>query len=167
MKRGAFTLVELLVSIALFGLIAVLLFGTIDELRKQQGFYKQKEAFVSQKNRIVSLLRTDFDRPQSLVVSDSGTKEFTVVSVSGANRSLYGVDRPNVVWLVLKNDTTLVRLESPSPITLPLAPEALYLTHIDVIGKHCELFRVYDSAKHRLIYLKFENESPLMVEVVK
>ncbi|MGZ8545930.1 MAG: PulJ/GspJ family protein [Sulfuricurvum sp.] len=167
MKRGGFTLIELLVSIALFGLIAVFLFGTIDELRKQQGFYKQKEAVVAQKNRIVSLLRTDFDRPKSLAVSDSTTKEFTVVSVSGANRSLYGVDRPNVVWLVLKNDNTLVRLESPYPITLPLSPEAFYLTHNDVIGKQCELFRLYDSPKHRLIYVKFENESPLMVEVVK
>ena len=167
MKRGGFTLIELLVSIALFGLIAVFLFGTIDELRKQQEFYKQKEGVVARKNRIVSLMRTDFDRPKSLTVSDSATKEFTVVSVSGANRSLYGVDRPNVVWLVLKKENSLVRLESPYPITLPLSPEAFYLTHSDVIGKQCELFRVYDSPKHRLIYLKFENESPLMVEVVK
>jgi prepilin-type N-terminal cleavage/methylation domain-containing protein len=166
MRRG-FTLVELLVSIALFGLIAVLLFGTIDELRKQQGFYKEKEGIVVRKNRIVSLLRTDFDRPQSLTVSNSSTKEFTAVSVNGANRSLYEIDRPYLLWLVLKNNNTLIRLESAYAITLPLAPESLYLVHSDVIGENCELFRVYDSPKRRLIYVKFANESPLIVETVK
>lgn len=166
MKKG-FTLVELLVSIALFGLIAVLLFGTIDELRKQQKFYKEKEGIVVRKNRIVSLMRTDFDRSQSLRVSDSSTKEFTVVSVSGANRSLYGIDRPYVLWVVLKNNNTLVRLESAYPITLPLSPNALYVTHSDIIGEDCEVFRVYDSKAHRLVYVKFANESPLIVETVK
>lgn len=166
MKKG-FTLVELLVSIALFGLIAVLLFGTIDEFRKQQKFYKEKEGIVVRKNRIVSLMRTDFDRSLSLTVSDSTTKEFTVVSVSGANRSLYGIDRPYVLWVVLKNNNTLVRLESAYPITLPLSPNALYVTHSDIIGEECEVFRVYDSKAHRLVYVKFANESPLIVETVK
>jgi len=166
MRKG-FTLVELLVSIALFGLIAVLLFGTIDELRKQQGFYKQKEGLIVQKNRTVSLLRSDFDRPQSVTIPVSANKDFDSVFITGSNRSLYGVDRPYVVWLILKSDNTLIRLESPHPIVLPLRPEALYLTHSDVIGKHCELFRIYDSPKQRLVYLKFENESPLMVETTK
>jgi len=167
MKRRAFTLVELLVSIALFGLIAVFLFGTIGGLRKQQAFYKEKERIVALKNRDLSLMRSDFDRPETVMVSDTEKKEFAQVSVNGSNHSLYGIDRPNVVWLVLKANNTLVRLESSLPITLPISPEALYFTHSDVIGEHCELFRLYDSPKNRLIYMKFENESPLVVEVAK
>ncbi|WP_366141286.1 prepilin-type N-terminal cleavage/methylation domain-containing protein, partial [Sulfuricurvum sp.] len=42
MKRTAFTLIELLISIVLFGLITVLLFGTIDNLRTQVDFYQAK-----------------------------------------------------------------------------------------------------------------------------
>lgn len=167
MKRKAFTLVELIVSIALFGLIAVFLFGTIDGLRKQQTFYQQKESLIAQKNQILSLLRTDLDRPQSVGVSATNSKDFNIVSITGSNRSLYGIDRPYVLWIVLKNDNTLVRLESPYKIILPLPPEALYMTHSDVIGVHCELFRLYDSSRHRLIYLKFENQSPLIVEAAK
>lgn len=167
MKRKAFTLVELIVSIALFGLIAVFLFGTIDGLRKQQAFYQKKESLIAQKNQILSLLRTDLDRPQSVNVSATNSKDFNIVSITGSNRSLYGIDRPNVLWVILKNDNTLVRLESPYKITLPLPPEALYVTHSDVIGAHCELFRLYDSSRHRLIYLKFENQSPLIVEAAK
>jgi len=167
MKRNAFTLIELVVSIALFGLITVFLFGTIDELRKQQTFFQKKEIVIEKKNQIVSLLRTDFDRAQSVTVVASMNKDYDSASIAGSNRSLYGINRSYVTWLVLKADNTLVRLESSSPITLPIKPEALYWIHSDLIAKQCELFRVYDSPKNRLIYLKFENQSPLMVETTK
>ncbi|MCX6061295.1 MAG: prepilin-type N-terminal cleavage/methylation domain-containing protein [Campylobacterales bacterium] len=167
MRRNAFTLIELVVSIALFGLITVFLFGAIDELRKQQTFFQKKEVVIERKNQILSLLRTDLDRAQSVTVSTSMSKDFDSVSIAGSNRSLYGIDRPYVVWLVLKSDNTLVRLESSSLITVPIAPEALYSIHSDRIAKQCELFRMYDSPKHRLLYLKFENQAPLIVETTK
>lgn len=167
MKRHAFTLVELLVSIALFGLITVFLFGTIDELRKQQTFFQQKETVIARKNQILSLLRTDLDRSQSVNIHRSESKDFDSLFITGSNRSLYGIDHPYVVWLILRADNALVRLESSSPISVPIPPEALYFTHSDLIGKKCELFRLYDSPQHRLMYLKFENQSPLIVEIVK
>ncbi len=167
MRRNAFTLVELLVSIALFGLIATFLFGTIDQLRKQQTFFQKKEAILSKKNMILSLMRSDFDRAESVNVSMTTSRDFDTVSITGSNSSLYGVDRPYVVWLVLKDDNALVRLESPVPIKLPILSEERYLVHSDLIEKQCELFRVYDSPKHRLIYIQFENQSPLIVETFK
>lgn len=167
MKRQAFTLVELLVSIALFGLIAIFLFGSIDGLRKQQDFVKKKEAVLAQKNQILSLLRTDFDRAKLLSISKSASIDFDTVLISGSNRSLYKINQPNVAWIILKADNTLVRLESASSIIIPLTDEAMYFTHADVIGKHCEIFRIYDSAKQRLVYVKFENQAPLVIEVQK
>lgn len=167
MNRKAFTLIELVVSIALFGLITVFLFGTIDELRKQQMFYQKKEEKIVRKNRILSLLRDDLYRPQSLITLHTQSKDFDIVSITASNRSLYGIDRPYVVWMVFKNENRLIRLESPLPIHLPLPPEALYLTHSDTIALNCEIFRVYDSAKNRLGFLKLENETPLIAEVTK
>ncbi|MFZ2890925.1 PulJ/GspJ family protein [Sulfuricurvum sp.] len=167
MKRNAFTLIELLVSIALFALISVFLLGMVDELRNQHSFFKKKEGVLERKNQIVSLLRSDLDRVQSVTVFASDSKNFDGFSITGANRSLYGIDSPFVVWVVLKADNTLVRMESTVPITVPLSPEALYLTHSDQIAKHCEIFRIYDSLQHKLIYLKYENELPIIVEVMK
>lgn len=166
MKKG-FTLVELLVSIVLFGLITVILFGTIDNLRAQLSFFKEKEGHLGEKNRILSLMRGDYDRPASLQILPTSEKNFNTVSISGSNRSLYGMYRPNVMWMVLKQDRTLIRLESASPITLPIRPESLYQIHSDTIGKECEIFRVYQSSSGRMIYIKFTNESPLLLEVTK
>jgi prepilin-type N-terminal cleavage/methylation domain-containing protein len=167
MKRNAFTLIELLVSITLFGLITIFLFGAINELRNQQSFYKKKEIVITRKNQILSLLRMDMDRVQGVTVSASSSKDFDSVSIIGSNRSLYGIDSPFVVWVVLKADNSLVRLESSQPISIPLRPEMLYVTHSDLIAKHCEIFRTYDSPLQRLVYLKVENQSPLIVEVKK
>lgn len=167
MNRNAFTLIELLVSIVLFGLIAIFLFKAIDELRNQQSFFKEKEKILERKNQIVSLLRSDLDRVRSVSVSASTSKDFDGFSITGSNRSLYGIDSPFVVWAVLKADNTLIRLESSNPISIPLRPEMLYVTHSDRIAKHCEIFRIYDSPQQRLVYLKIENQSPLIVEVMK
>lgn len=166
MKKG-FTLIELLVSIVLFGLITVVMFGTIDNLRRQLSFYKEKERHLGKKNQILSLIRSDFDRPASLQIFNTSEKKFATISISGSNRSLYGIYQPNVTWMVLKPDNTLIRLESASPITLPLRPESLYQIHSDVVGKECEIFRVYESSSGRMIYIKFINESPLLLEVTK
>jgi prepilin-type N-terminal cleavage/methylation domain-containing protein len=167
MKRNAFTLIELLVSIALFGLIIVFLFGAIDELRKQHTFFQDKETLISKKIQILSLLRRDLNHARSVSFSASNSRDFDTVTIVGSDQSLYGSNRPYVVWIVLKSDNTLVRLESLIPITLPIKSEALYLIRSDFIGKNCEQFRLYDSVKHRLIYLKLEDQSPLILEVKK
>ncbi|HEX5330202.1 PulJ/GspJ family protein [Sulfuricurvum sp.] len=167
MNRKAFTLVEVLISILLFGLISIFLFGAIDQIRNQQTFFKTKEGIIEQKNKIVSLMQSDFDRAQSVAVSSSSNNNFDTASIIGSNRSLYGSDAPFVTWVILKADNTLVRMESTAPISVPINPKALYATHSDPIAQHCEIFRIYDSPSHRLIFLKTEAHPPLMVEVAK
>lgn len=167
MKRPAFTLIELLISIALFGLITVLLFGTIDNLRTQVTFYQDKEKQLIDKNRVLSLIRSDFDRVKTLTLLNSSGKNYITASLIGSEHSLYGIDHPYVVWTVLQNKHRLVRLESAFAISLPVDPDKRYLIHSDVIGEECAVFRVYESSSRRLIYLKLDNHSPLLVETAK
>lgn len=167
MNRKAFTLIELLVSLALFALITFFLFGAIDTLRKQEAFFKKKEELIFQKNKTVSLLLSDFDRAQSLSIIASASKDFDAVSIVGSNRSLYGIHDPFVAWVVLKEKNTLVRLESAFPLSIPVKQEFFYRTHSDVIAQNCEIFRVYDSPQHRLVYLKIDKQPPIMVEATK
>lgn len=167
MKHRAFTLIELLVSIALFGVITIFMFGAIDELRKQHMFFQEKEGVIAKKNQILSLLRRDLTLAPSVSVRASSSRDFDTVMIIGSDQSLYGTDRPNVVWLILKSENTLLRLESLASISLPIKPEELYRIHSDRIEKNCEQFRLYDSLHHRLIYVKFADQSPLILEVMK
>lgn len=167
MKRSAFTLIELLVSIALFGMITVFMFGAIDELRNQNIFFQEKEVVISKKNRILSLLRRDLNLASSVSVAASSSRDFDTVTIVQSEQSLYGSDRPYVVWLILKMDNSLIRLESLAPITLPIKPQEVYAIHRDLIEKNCEQFRLFDSKNHRLIYVKFSDQSPLILEIMK
>lgn len=167
MNKKGFTLIELLISISLFGLIAILLFGTIDNLRHQLTFFKSKESVIDAKNRTLSLLRTDFDRPQQLTITNSENKDFSMVSITGSNRSLYQINRPYVTWVVLKHNHTLLRLESLNPINLPMMVDSLYQVHSDIVAEQCEIFRIYESDKNYLIYLRIENQKPLLIETHK
>jgi hypothetical protein len=143
------------------------MFGSIDNLRQQHTFYELKEKKLSEKNRLVSLLRSDFDRATSITLKTDADNRYTIASISGANHSLYGIFEPYVTWLVLKEQHRLIRIESPSPITLPILEEHLYQTHIDSAWSDCDRFRIYESAKHRLITFSFENESPVLIEVYR
>ncbi len=167
MTKKGFTLVELLVSIVLFGLISMLLFSVIDTMRKQLFFFQAKELTMDSKNLVLSLFRSDFNRPLGLKIINGENKNFSLVMINGSNRSLYGIDHPNVAWVVLKHNTTLVRLESAHPIALPIKPELQYLVHSDVIATDCEIFRVYESAKNVFVYLKIENQKSLIIETQK
>lgn len=165
--RKAFTLIEIIVSIVLFGLIMLIMFSSIDNLREQHGFYATKIKELSEKNRLISLLRSDFNRPLSLTVRTDIDKRYTIASIGGSNNSLYGIYEPYVTWLVLKDEHRLIRIESPVPIPLPITDEILYQTHTDSIQTDCETFRIYESSKNRLIQLTFENESPILIEVYR
>jgi prepilin-type N-terminal cleavage/methylation domain-containing protein len=168
MKNKGFTLIELLVSIILFGMITILLFGTIDNFKKQLSFYKSKDSIINEKIRILSILRNDFDRAETLKLSTNMIdKDFTTASITNSNLSLYKIDKPFVTWVVLKRNNTLVRLESSKPILLPVTMESNYFVHSDVIGENCSQFRIYNSETTRLIYLKFEEKPPLIIEVTK
>lgn len=165
--KKAFTLIEVIVSVMLFSLIILVMFGSIDNLRQQHNFYEIKETKLTEKNRLVSLLRSDFDRATSITLNTDTDNRYTIASISGSNHSLYGIFEPYVTWLVLKEERRLIRIESPYPITLPIPEEALYQTHVDSAWSECERFRIYESAKHRLITFSFENESPVLIEVTK
>lgn len=166
MKKG-FTLVEVMVSIALFSLIMLLMFGSIDNLREQHRFYDAKERELSEKNRLLALLRHDFDRATSLNLLQDSNNRYTIASISGANHSLYGINEPYVTWLVLKDERRLIRIESPAPINLPIAEKSLYQIHVDSIKNDCKTFRIHESPKNRLIHLDFESGSPILLEVSK
>lgn len=165
--RKAFTLIEVIISVILFGLITLVMFATVDNLRKQHLFYEIQERKLIEKNRLISLLRSDFDRASAVTWSTDPDNHYTAAFVTGAGRSLYGIYEPYVLWLVLKDEHRLIRLESANPISLPIREEAQYLVHTDSIKTGCERFNIYEGAKTRLIDLAFENEAPVLIEVSK
>ncbi len=164
MQRG-FTLIELLVSVVLFSLIAAFLYGGIDQVRHMRLFYAEKGKEFTHHEQIRSLLYRDLAQAEKMSVIEGDT-DHSIVLLQPDRHSLYGIVLPNVVWLVMKKDNTLVRLESADPITIPLDPLKFYGVHRDTVATGCTTFRVYTSNVGRFAALvcgkdKIMVEAPL------
>ncbi len=143
MQRG-FTLIELLVSLTLFSLIAIFLVGGVDQIRHMRSFYAKKGEQFTHHERIRSLLYRDLAQTETLKRIEEDT-DHTIMILEPTRHTLYGITLPTVVWLIIRQDNTLIRLESSQPIQIPLDPSTLYGIHKDVIATQCTTFRVYES----------------------
>lgn len=161
--RRAFTLVELLAAVMLFGLIAALLYGGIDRVRQMYAFYGKKEERLVREERLRALLFRDLLQCETMNVSGNDP-DYSVVVLASCRHSLYGIEHPSVVWLVLKNGKTLERLESADPIRLPIDPARLYSVHADAVAHGCSMFRFYEAPSGRFATLECADDK-LMIEV--
>ena len=163
-QRSAFTLIELILSIFLLGIIVYFLYAAVTNLQKsnQIFFKKSQSAFYNQK--ILSMMQKDLFFATKLQLDGH---ESTFANMQTTN-SLFDIDYPYVTWLIKPDLKKLVRFESTLPFSEMNARNNAYY-HMSIIPKECELFKIYQSKKKEnlLIYIKFKGEEPLVYEFFK
>jgi len=147
--RKAFTLIEVLISIALLGIILVPLFSVVDLMRDSnqhllKSLEKSKQITKATKVLFLDVLSSDGK-------IDIKKDEFTRLCIEETKNSLYNLTLAKVCWVVLKNKNTLVRIEG-SHYTLPLEDEDK--TEVDTIMSDIILFDVYHEKDKVLVLLQ-------------
>jgi len=155
-KRKAFTLIEVLISIALMGIILVALFSSVDLLQNSNAHlldYLQKAKKVTKASKTLYL---------DIVSSDGNISiqkdEYSRVCMEETRNSLYALPSAKVCWLVLKKEKTLVRVEG-NAYQLPVSPDAK--VEVDLIMKNVSLFDVYHEEDKVLILLQQSGKEPI------
>lgn len=115
---------------------------------------------------MVDILYDDIYYSESLSVS--GLKKYSILYVKSKN-SIYDIDEPYIVWLVLKNKNRLIRIESAKKITLPIKDDMQKFAFIDEGIKNCEHFTVNiaKDKKKVLTYLHVKDKKPIIFEIEK
>lgn len=162
--KKAFTLVELIISVVLLGIIATFLYTTVSNLERTNKIFSANEKALSQKEKIVDLLYEDIFAANSLKIR--GT-EHSLVSMQTDN-SLFDIAKPNVTWLVVREKNTLLRFESTKAFEDISSDNSDYY-HISKVGENCEIFKVYQSNKKEniLIHIQFKDQEPMVYEFTK
>ncbi len=155
-QQKAFTLIEVLISIGLLGIIIVALFSTVSMMRDSNANlynYLQKSKKVTQATKVLYL---------DIMSSDGNITikkdEFTRLCMQETRNSLYALSLAKVCWVVLKKDNTLVRVEGNN---YRLPTRFGDRVEVNPVMKHVELFDVYHQKDKVLVFLKQKGEEPI------
>ena len=145
-KKG-FTLIEVLISITLLSLVLMALYKSADILRNSnlhlfKYLEKSTNILKGSKTLYMDLTHSDYN------ITINTEEKFHRVMLQNTTHSIHGLSQAKVVWLVYKEENTLLRIEG-GKYKMPLKSEEK--VEIDVIAKHVELFRVYKSKKKNKI----------------
>jgi len=155
-KRKAFTLMEVLVSIALLGIILPALYQSVDMLRDSNQHLLEYLGKAKKVSKATQTLYLD-------ILSSDGNitikkDEFTRLCMEQTKNSLYALPVAKVCWVVLKRDNTLVRIEG-NAYKLPLGSEER--VEINPIMKGVEIFDVYHEKDKILVLLQQQAKEPI------
>ena len=156
LKRPAFTLIEVLIAIALLGIILPALYQSVDLLRDSNSHlftYLEKAKKITKATDTLYL---------DLVSSDGNISiqkdEYSRVCIEQTKNSLYALSVAKVCWAVLKKDKTLVRVEGNN-YKLPLGSEEK--VEVNPIMKNVEVFDVYYQKDKILVLLQQTAQEPI------
>ena len=153
-KRKAFTLIEVLISIALLGLIIVPLFSVVEMMRMSNDNLLRSLERSQKVTQATKILFLD-------IVSSDGRltfkkDEFTRLCIEETKNSLYNLPVAKVCWVVLKDKNQLVRVEGYN-FRLPLKYEDKVET--DTTIENLEIFDIYHEKDKVLVVLKEKDKT--------
>jgi len=155
-NRKAFTLLEVLISIALLGIVILALFSSVDMMQnsnQQLAQYLEKSKKITKATKVLYL---------DMVSSDGNITmkkdEFSSVCIEETRNSLYALPSAKVCWVILKKDKTLARIEG-NAYHLPLRTEER--VEIDTIMTDIEVFDVYHEKDKVLVLIQQKGKEPI------
>ncbi len=164
MKKRAFTLVELLISVFLLGLIVNFLYSAISNLQKTNNLFNQKSNELQNDQKLLDLLYDDIFLAEKLNIAGVKNSNLNLLT----SNSIFDIQQPYVTWLISKEKQTLLRFESTKSFSTMNADNT-NLFHISKAGEGCERFKIYQSKDKNniLIHIKFKDKEPLVYEFFK
>ncbi len=160
-RRSAFTLVEVLISIALLGLILPALYQSVDLLRDSNHQLKNYLLESKKGTRAAKTFYLDIASSDGNLTLKNG--EYDRLCMEQTKNSLYGLSSAKVCWVVLKKEHALVRVEG-SAYHLPVGLNER--VEVDLIMNDVTLFDVYWQKDKVLVLLQQGSQEPItfMVE---
>ncbi|NPA03514.1 MAG: prepilin-type N-terminal cleavage/methylation domain-containing protein [Epsilonproteobacteria bacterium] len=143
MNRRAFTLIELMVSIALTTIVVFFLYKALSNQERATEILAKNANELSVKDKLFQLLFLDLSQAQEVKIQHLFNKDYKILTLKTSN-SLHQIPFPYVSYFVHERNRTLVRLESAYPIKFPVEFEQVKKTFADPLVSDVKKFIVID-----------------------
>lgn len=154
--RKAFTIIEVLISIGLLGIVLVALFSTVTMMRDSNDHllgYLQKSKKITKATKILYLDIASSDG--NITIKKD---EFSRLCMESTRNSLYALSVAKVCWVVLKDNNTLTRIEGNN-YNLPVGLEER--VEVDTVINNLEIFDVYHQDDKVIVLLQQNGKKPI------
>ena len=158
--KSAFTLMEMLISIAILSVMMVFLYGTLSSLQKSNKFYGNKLDTIRDSQAVSNTIFLDFSlvNPSNYeIIEESKAIDTVIMQTSHSNHNRF---MPYVAYV--EREGHLYRLESFEIIKIPLESDKdINVDDLGLVSK----FKVYKTATHTLVYLRDEKDALSLIKI--
>jgi prepilin-type N-terminal cleavage/methylation domain-containing protein len=163
-KISAFTLVEVLISITILGIIFTFLFSTLNNTKKNNEPYIEKSKQITKESEIFKILVNDFTQIEGSPSVIYG-KHFDIVRVQTKN-SVHNIINPYVTYFVSKKENTLVRTESLTKYDLYKKTD-IYKEFVygDILAKDVTSFKIYFKDDFFNVLFRAKEMNPIVLKL--
>lgn len=148
-NRG-FTLIEVVISIALIGLIFYYMYGVIDNAMYSSNILQSDFKKSTKKENNLQILQDDLLNATDLNITNNNT--FSILGITTHN-TLHNIHKPYVFWFVSKEQNALIRLESSDRFQIPLGYTMTNKPYLDLIAKDVKRFLITQSKSKKFILI--------------
>ena len=165
MKKRAFTLIEMVISIAIFALIIVYMYQALATVETSNAIYERHYDEKAQTQKLKRLIYNDiFNQADPYMDVNLTTYEDNTAFRIRTHNTLHQLTTPYVTYLL--KESSLFRLESLEPQSLPITYDNIDYFYVDKLMDNIEEFHVTTRHNAWLFYWKPQNEqNPIMLEI--
>lgn len=163
-SKSAFTLVEVLISVLLLGIIFTYLYSTINSVKQQNNHYLEKTKTLKKEKQLFTLFSLDFAQALGSI-SISQTLKYDIVNFKTKN-SLYEIIEPHVTYFVSKKENTLIRIESIGDLNFDNKDQIVKtFMYGDILEHNCTSFKaLYENGFINLM-MRSQNLKPMVLKI--
>jgi prepilin-type N-terminal cleavage/methylation domain-containing protein len=155
--KRAFTLIEVVISIAIFSIMAVYMYQAINTMQKSNDINSLRYEEDIKEQKILKLfyndlfLKTDIYAFSNITNSD----EFDIFYLHTRN-SIHAMINPYVAYFV--KDNSLFRIESKERESIPLTYDSVERVRVDKLMDNVTLFRINENKNSYLVSYKIKEK---------
>ena len=160
----AFTLIEVLISIGLMGIMFIYLSSTVNSVKQQNSHYIEISDKVKVEERIYRLFNLDLAQIVGKV-KITNSNGFDLIEFRSKN-SIYGIIRPTIYYLVSKKENTLIRVESVKSFKFDSKDDISNIfMYGDILAKDCISFKVYFKKGFIGLLFRAKDLRPMVLQI--